>query len=72
LYEAKTLSNIMKQIGEMAGKPTVCVITSMDEPLGRFVGNNLEIKESIDFLKGKGQRDVPGRSDGPSGPRYGK
>ena len=58
LYEAKTLGNIMKQIGEMAGKPTVCVITSMDEPLGRFVGNNLEIKESIDFLKGKAQRDV--------------
>lgn len=58
LNEAKILGNIMKQIGEMAGKPTICVFTSMDEPLGRFVGNSLEIKESVEFLKGHGERDV--------------
>lgn len=56
--EARRLANLMKKIGELAGKPTVCVLSSMEEPLGRFVGNNLEIKESVEFLKGKFEKDV--------------
>jgi len=56
--EAKRLASIMKKIGNMAGIPTMCVLSSMEEPLGRFVGNNLEVKEAIAFLKGACERDV--------------
>ena len=52
------VSDIMKKIGELANKPTVCVLSSMEEPLGRFVGNNLEIKESVNFLNGIYEKDV--------------
>lgn len=56
--DARTLASVMKKIGELAGKPTVCVLSSMEEPLGKFVGNNLEVKEAVKFLKGEGERDV--------------
>lgn len=56
--EAEELSNVMKQIGELAGKETVCIITSMEEPLGYAVGNNLEVIESINSLKGDMPEDV--------------
>ncbi len=58
LEEARELARIMKKIGELANKPTVCVLSSMEEPLGRFVGNNLEIKESVNFLNGIYEKDV--------------
>ncbi len=58
VIEARELANLMKKIGNLAGKPTVCVLTSMEEPLGRFVGNILEIKESVEFLKGNFEEDV--------------
>ena len=52
------LSEIMKKIGELANKETVCVITNMDEPLGKNVGNTLEILEVINALKGNIEKDV--------------
>ncbi|MBP3597019.1 MAG: thymidine phosphorylase [Clostridia bacterium] len=58
INEARELARVMKKIGELASKPTICVLTSMEEPLGRFVGNNLEIKESVEFLQGKMEEDV--------------
>ncbi len=58
INEARELARLMKKIGDLAGKPTVCVLTSMEEPLGRFVGNNLEIKESVKFLQGEMEEDV--------------
>ena len=52
IEEAKKLAKEMIEIGNLAGRETICVLTNMDEPLGYAVGNNLEIIESINFLKG--------------------
>ena len=56
--DAIKLSKVMKQIGELAGKETICVITSMEEPLGYSIGNTLEVIEAIDALKGNMKEDV--------------
>lgn len=56
--EAVKLSKVMKQIGELAGKETICVITNMNEPLGNAVGNSLEMVETINSLKGNMPEDV--------------
>lgn len=55
---ARRLAEIMVNIGKTAGKETIGVITNMNQPLGRFCGNALEVKETIDILKGKGQPDI--------------
>lgn len=49
---AVELSKLMVNIGKILNKSITAVITSMEEPLGRAVGNSLEIIESIEFLKG--------------------
>lgn len=51
--QAEELSRLMVNVGKMLGKSIIAVITSMEDPLGRAVGNSLEIIESIEFLKGK-------------------
>lgn len=51
--DAVELSRLMVNIGKILKKSITAVITSMEEPLGRAVGNSLEIIESIEFLKGK-------------------
>ncbi|MCQ2744438.1 MAG: thymidine phosphorylase [bacterium] len=50
--DAIELSKLMVNIGKMLGRSITAVITSMEEPLGRAIGNSLEIIESIEFLKG--------------------
>lgn len=55
---ARVLARTMVKIGEMAGKETVAVLTNMNQPLGKYVGNALETKEAIDTLSGKGESDV--------------
>jgi len=55
---ARKLAQTMVKIGKMAGKETVAVLTNMNQPLGRFVGNALETKEAIDILAGRGETDV--------------
>lgn len=50
--DAVELSRLMVNIGSILNKSITAVITSMEEPLGRAVGNSLEIIESIEFLKG--------------------
>ena len=56
--DAIHLSKTMCKIGKLANKQTVCIITSMDEPLGHAVGNILEIKEAVECLKGNMPEDV--------------
>ncbi len=56
--DAEKLSKIMKEIGALAGRETVCVITNMNEPVGKAVGNTLEILETIECLKGNIPEDI--------------
>ena len=50
--DAAKLSELMVAVGKRLNRSITAVITSMEEPLGRAVGNSLEIIESIEFLKG--------------------
>ena len=56
--DAKKLAKHMVAIGNHAGKETVAILTGMEEPLGFAIGNNMEVKEAIEVLKGDGPEDV--------------
>lgn len=56
--DAKNLAKRMVAIGNHAGKETVAILTGMEEPLGFAIGNNMEVKEAIEVLKGDGPEDV--------------
>lgn len=58
IEDARELSRTMIEIGNLANRETVCVITNMNEPLGFAVGNSLEIIEAIEFLQGKMAEDL--------------
>ncbi len=51
--DADKLASIMTRIGELSNRQVVCVQTNMDEPIGHAVGNELEIFEVVDILKGR-------------------
>jgi pyrimidine-nucleoside phosphorylase len=55
---AVELSTEMVQLGEGAGRRTVALVTAMDNPLGRSVGNALEVQEALDALAGKGDDEL--------------
>jgi pyrimidine-nucleoside phosphorylase len=55
---ARELAQAMVDIGRAMGKPVRAVLTAMDQPLGRAVGNSLEVAESIACLRGDGPADV--------------
>lgn len=56
--DAKKLAKHMVAIGNHTGKETVAILTGMEEPLGFAIGNNMEVKEAIEVLKGDGPEDV--------------
>lgn len=58
LDDARRLSKKIVNIGKLAGRDVIAVITNMDIPLGENVGNSLEVIEAIDILKGKGPKDL--------------
>jgi len=58
LLSAKQLAQAMIDIGRLSEKETVCVLTNMDEPLGKTVGNILEVKEAVKSLQGDIEEDV--------------
>ena len=58
IERARELCALMRTIGLRAGKRVTCVLTDMDAPIGRTIGNALEIRESIEILRGGGPRDT--------------
>lgn len=56
--EARELAQTMVDLGKAVGRKTVAVITNMSQPLGRAIGNRLEILEAIEILQGKGREDI--------------
>lgn len=56
--EAKKLAETMKEIGKLANRETICIITDMDQPLGYSIGNSLEVIEAIEALNGNIREDV--------------
>ncbi|NLY17854.1 MAG: thymidine phosphorylase, partial [Clostridiaceae bacterium] len=58
LEEAKRLAEAMVKIGKGAGRKVVALLTDMDRPLGRNIGNALEVAEAVDVLKGGGPSDL--------------
>ena len=56
--KAEELSRVMVEVGKRLGRNICAVINSMDQPLGRAIGNAIEIKEVIEFLKGNMPEDL--------------
>ena len=58
LDEARALAKSLVEVGNQLGAKTKAIITDMNQPLGRMIGNAVEVDESVDVLKGAGPDDV--------------
>lgn len=58
LDDARELAVSLVEVGKQFGVKTTAMITDMNQPLGRMIGNALEIDESVDILRGAGPEDV--------------
>jgi len=56
--DAAFLAELMVETGERMGKQVVALITDMDQPLGKMVGNALEVVEVVEILRGEGPEDL--------------
>jgi len=56
--QARQLAAELTRVGELMGRTVVCVMSDMDQPLGRAVGNALEVREAIMTLRGEGPEDL--------------
>ena len=56
--EARQLAHDLSEVGAALGRRVECVISDMDRPLGRSVGNSLEVMEAIQVLKGDGGAEL--------------
>jgi pyrimidine-nucleoside phosphorylase len=57
LADARALAEAMLVLGHHAGREVVCLLTDMDQPLGRAVGNALEVSEALATIRGEGPPD---------------
>ena len=55
--EARELAEMMRELGVRAGMDVVCVLSDMDQPLGRAVGNAVEVREAVETICGGGPPD---------------
>ncbi|EGJ27221.1 pyrimidine-nucleoside phosphorylase [Streptococcus porcinus] len=58
IEDAEKLSRLMVDLGKEVGRKTIAVITNMSQPLGRAIGNRLEVLEAIQIMQGEGREDV--------------
>lgn len=56
--DARALAAELKRVGELLGRTVVAILTNMNQPLGRAVGNSLEVREAIRTLRGDGPGDL--------------
>ncbi|XP_040269494.1 thymidine phosphorylase [Bufo bufo] len=58
IEEAKHLAHSLVDVGDSLGIPTIALLTNMDTPIGRCVGNSLEVIEALECLEGRGPEDL--------------
>jgi pyrimidine-nucleoside phosphorylase len=62
LQDAEALAQALMDIGKRSDKRVVSMLTRMDEPLGRYVGNALEVRECLDILEGRQSNGDEGKT----------
>lgn len=58
MSDAEKLSETMVALGREVNRETIVVITDMSQPLGKAIGNRLEITEALEIMQGKGREDI--------------